>query len=190
MSSSEPQRSSAPTTCRVARPLSGFAVGIVLAVVPLIAACGNGGFRPLHADFAGSGPVSEKLAAMRTSPIPGRVGQQLRNELIFHSTGGDAPPPASYRLDIVIQESVSSMLVQRDAEAESQVFNLSASFRLVRLSDEKVILSGSSSSRAGFDRFQSIYANVRARRDAEDRAAKTMATDLKARLSAFLATAA
>ena len=39
---------------------------------------------------------------------------------------------------------------------------------------------------ASFDRSLSVYSNVRARDDAENRAAKTIADDLKARLSAFL----
>ena len=40
------------------------------------------------------------------------------------------------------------------------------------------------------ERFQSIYSNVRAREDAENRAASTVADDLKTRLAAYLSGAA
>lgn len=58
------------------------------------------------------------------------------------------------------------------------------------MSDKIVVMKGSSFARAGFERFDSIFSNVRARFDAENRAAKTVAEDLRARLSAFLATGA
>ena len=48
------------------------------------------------------------------------------------------------------------------------------------------MLEGTSHARAGFERFDSIYSNVRAREDAENRAARTIADDLKTRLAAYL----
>jgi LPS-assembly lipoprotein len=49
-----------------------------------------------------------------------------------------------------------------------------------------VVFQGSSHARAPFERFEAIYSNVRAREDAENRAARTIADDLKTRLSAYL----
>ena len=43
---------------------------------------------------------------------------------------------------------------------------------------------------AAFERFQSIYSNVRARDDAENRAARTVADDLKTRVAIYLSNAA
>ena len=89
-----------------------------------------------------------------------------------------------------MRESVVATLVRRSGDARSQVYNLDAKFKVVRLADKKVVLTGTSYGRAGFERFNSVFSNVRARREAEDRAAKTVATDLIARLSAFMATSA
>lgn len=161
--------------------LAAFIVG------PLLTACGDGGFRPVHADLGGMTPASEKLAKLQIAPIPGRVGQQLRNELIFQANGGSKPLPPEYRLEIAVREGVTSTLVRQTGDARGQVYNLDAKFKLTRISDKKVVLAGSSYGRAGFERFDSIYSNVRARRNAEDRAAKTIAADMKARLAAFLA---
>jgi LPS-assembly lipoprotein len=162
---------------------------LVALLAPILSACGTDtGFRPLYGSFGGAG-VQEKMAQINVAPIPGRVGQRLRNELIFQHTGGGLPPPPIYTLEITIRESVTSALVQRSGEALTQIYAVNASFRLITNSDKKVVVSGESTARAGFERFQSIYSNVRAREDAENRVAKTIADELKGRIAAYLATA-
>ncbi len=160
---------------------------VMVATLPLLAACGGTGFRPLHAANGYGSNVSENMAAIDVAPIPGRVGQQIRNELIYQTTGGGEKERRLYRLEIAIRETVTSTLIQRTGESKSQVYNIDASFKLVSLADKKVVLEGKSYGRAGFERFESIFANVRARRDAEDRAATTVGTELKTRLEAYLA---
>jgi LPS-assembly lipoprotein len=158
----------------------------------LATGCGDSGFRPLYASSALIGSdVNEKLAKMEIAPIPGRVGQRLRNELIFQSTGGgnEAWQPA-YRLEIIVTESISATLVQIDGNSSGSVYNLDAAFRLVRLDDKTVALQGTSYGRSAFQRFDSVFSNVRARKEAEDRAAQTVAEDMKSRLAAYLSGAA
>ncbi len=145
------------------------------------------GFHPLYGSALINGSaVNERLAAVDIAPIPGRVGQRVRNELIFQATGGGTPKPPEYRLDIAIRESVTSMLVAVDGNAGSQIFGIDASYSLVRLSDKKVIAQGSSYGRASFDRVSSIFANVEARQDAENRAADSVGEELRTRLLAVL----
>lgn len=158
---------------------------------PLVAACGSGGFRPLYGSASlGGGGAEEKLAQVDVAPVPGRVGQRLRNELIFQSTGGGQPLPPAFRLEIAIRESVTSTLVEIDGEALGNTYNLDASFRLIRVSDKAVVLEGASYGRAAYERFDSIFSNVRARQDAENRAADTVAVEMKTRLAAYLGSAA
>lgn len=154
-----------------------------------LAGCGEEGFRPLYGPTPTGAPLSERMAAVDVAPIGGRVGQRIRNELIFISTGGSGRTvPPQYVFEVVIRESVTSTLVRSTGEAASQVYALEANFRLIRIRDKVVVLQGLSGGRAGFERFSSIFANVRAREDAENRAAKTVAEDLKSRLATFLAT--
>jgi LPS-assembly lipoprotein len=165
-------------------------VALVLSLAasgPLLSACGDTGFRPLYGSSGIGANVDAKLAQVDMTQIPGRVGQRIRNEFIFQSTGGASPVPPSHRLEVAIRENVTSTLVRSDGDAQGSVYNLDASFQLIRLSDKAVVLKGTSYSRAGFERFQSIFSNVRARQDAENRAAKTLGEDLRARISAFLA---
>lgn len=157
---------------------------------PVLAACSDGGFRPLYGSAGIGAAADQKLAHVQIDTIPGRVGQRIRNELIFQTTGGGTAGEPLHQLNIAIRESVTSTLVQTNGDARGQIYNLEASFRLVRTSDKKVVLEGKSFGRAGFERFDSIFSNVRAREDAENRAARTIGEDLKARLSAYLAGAA
>ncbi len=157
----------------------------------LVAGCGNSGFRPMYASSAiGGSDVNQKLAELEIAPIPGRVGQRLRNELIYQSTGGGLAAQPVYRLEIVIRESITPTLVQIDGNSSGSVYNLNTSFRLVRLADRSVALTGESNGRIAFQRFDSVFANVRARQEAENRAAKTVGDELKSRLAAYLSGAA
>lgn len=163
-----------------------------LLVATGLTACSDGaGFRPLYGTAAlGGADAGEKLSKVEIAPIPGRVGQQIRNEVIFQTTGGGHALPPDYRLEVAIRELITSTLVKVSGDASGSVYNLDADFRLVRISDKKVVMQGKSVSRAGFERFTSVFANVRARRDAENRAATTVARDLKTRLAAYLAQSA
>jgi len=159
---------------------------LALACAPFVGAC-DGGFRPLYGSAGFAAHADEKLAQIEIAPVPGRVGQRIRNELIFNTTGGGAPLPPAYRLELAVKESITSTLVQRDGTTLGQVFNVDANFRLIRLADKAVVLEGTSYGRAAFERFTAIYSNVQASSDAEERAARTIAGDMKSRLAAFLA---
>jgi LPS-assembly lipoprotein len=162
-----------------------------LALCALGAALAGCGFQPLYGGTtAGGSKLAEVMAAVEVDPIPGRVGQRVRNELIFANTGGNYAAPQKYRLDIVVKESVTDQLVQITGDATGQVFELNATYKLVDVNNGKILLVGSAISRAPYNRFQEIFANVRARVDAENRAASTVAESIKTRIAAYLATTA
>jgi LPS-assembly lipoprotein len=151
---------------------------------------GGCGFQPLYGGTtAGGARLTEVMAGIDVNPIPGRVGQRVRNELIFENTGGGAPGPQRYRLDIAIKESVTDQLVQITGDATGQVYQLNATYKLIDPSG-KVVLTGTAISRAPYNRFQEIFANVRARYDAENRAARTVAESIKTRIASYIATSA
>lgn len=165
-----------------------------LAVTVLIGGIAFGlagcGFQPLYGGTtAGGAKLAEVMAGVDIAPIPGRVGQKLRNELIFTTTGGGYAAPERFKLDIAIKESVTDQLVQITGDATGQVYQLDANFKLLD-SHGKVILTGTAISRAPYNRFQEIFANVRARYDAENRAARTVAESIRTRIAAYLANAA
>lgn len=156
---------------------------IALLCLPLIAGCQ---FQPLYGTTPDGRSLKTVMKSVDIGPIPGRVGQRLRNELIFGTTGGGYAEPPKYKLQIAIRESITSILVETTGDAEGQLYNLSASFQLIRVGDSAVMLKGESTSRAAYDKFEQIFANTRARVDAENRAARIVADGIKTRLAAFL----
>ena len=162
------------------------ALGLALLIAPALAACGSGGFHPLYGKTESGESMAAKLAAVDIAKIPGRVGQKIRNELIFGTTGGDNPETAEYSLAIGITQSLGGVLVQSDGNTTTMVVQIDASFKLVRIKDKKILLDGKSFARAPYQRYQPIYANVRAQHDAEDRAATVIATDIRTRIAAIL----
>jgi LPS-assembly lipoprotein len=169
---------------------SSALIASLLAGLAALALAGCG-FQPLYGgSTAGGAKLAEVMKGVDITPIPGRVGQKLRNELIFANTGGGNAGPARYRLDIAVKESVVDQLVQITGDATGQVYQLDATFELSDSASGKVLLQGKAISRAPYNRFQEIFANVRARYDAENRAARTMSESIKTQVAAFLTNAA
>lgn len=158
----------------------------LLAVISVVASGCTGGFQPMYASYEYGG-ASANLAAVDIQSIPGRAGQRIRNELLFQATSGSAPVEQRYRLEVAVREYTTSNLVVSSGTARSETANLDATFRLVDLSTGKPVLTGESYGRAAFERFDANYANVRAQRDAVNRAASNVARDIRSRLEAFLA---
>ena len=164
---------------------------LALALVALagfgLSACG---FQPLYGSgttTASGARLSEAMSAVNVAPIPGRVGQKVRNELIFASTGGNYAPEPRYSLKIVLTQGEVEQLVQITGDARGTVLVLTASFTLTDIASGNVIYQGSTLSRAAFNRYQEIFANRRARYDAENRAAGEVAKSVKTQIAASLA---
>lgn len=182
MSSPDAKRRNAKTPDR-RRVLA--AMGAALLVAPAISAC-----QPLYGRTQSGQQLKDVMAGLKITEIPGRVGQRVRNELIFTSTGGGRPADYTYRLDIAVRESITNTLVELTGDVQGQQFNLNAEFSLVRLSDNQVVLRGRSTGRAAFDRYDPIFSNTRARIDAENRAARVVADGIRTRIAAFLSSTA
>ena len=172
---------------KLTRRQAFLGVGLAIIAAPTLSACQ---FQPLYGTTSSGRDLRHVMKAVEVARIPGRVGQQLRNELIFTTTGGGYPADPEYDLLIVIRESVTNILVERTGDAQGKQYNLDANFQLVRRSDKEVVLKGTSTSRAAFDKYEPIYSNVRAERDAENRAARHVADNIKTRIAAFLSSSA
>jgi LPS-assembly lipoprotein len=159
-----------------------------LAVTAAISLAGCG-IQPLYGTTAGGSRLAAAMAGIDVTPIPGRVGQRVRNELIFENTGGSGQTGKTYKLDIVVKESLTNELVEISGDAKSQVYELDATFKLIS-NDGRVVLEGKATSRAPYERFQTIFSNVRARYDAENRAARTVAESIKVRIASYLSQSA
>jgi len=160
-------------------------IGAAILGGPALSAC-----QPLYGTSSSGAAMKDLMASVSISTIPGRVGQRIRNELIFATTRGGYAAEQIYRLDIAVRESVSSSLVESTGEARAELFNLTAEFTLVRIADDEPVFKGKSNARAAFDRFEQIFTNVRGRIDAENRAAATVADSIRTRVASYLSAVA
>lgn len=166
-----------------ARKLKLAVAGGLLATV---AALGSGcGWQPLYGPTASGAHLSDVMRTVDIASVPGRVGQRVRNELIFKAQGGSGQIGSKYRLDIAIRESVMQTMATTTGSTQGQIYQLYTEFRLIRLEDNKVVLEGHSNARAAYDKNPSVFADQRARRDAEDRAATTIAEAIRTRLATY-----
>jgi|SRR5581483_17862 len=183
------------------RMVRGLTLLLAASPLPMLTAC-SGGFQPLYATTPNGVGLQDRLAQLDVAAIPGRVGQRIRNELIFQSSGGGELAPPTHRLEVSINESVLTTLVKPNGDSAGQIYALQANFKLINIKTKQVVLQGTSHGRAAFERFtntstttpneayQWTYSNVRARDDAENRAARVVADDLKTRVAIYLSNAA
>jgi len=165
-----------------AKRAKNVAVAAALVGVVTLGGCG---WQPLYGVTAGGSQLEDVMRTVDISTIPGRVGQQVRNELIFDTTGGGEASVPRYRLDIAVRESVMNTLVETTGDPKGQIYQLYTQFKLVRLQDNEVVLKGNSNARAAYDKADSVFADIRAKRDAENRAARTIAEAIRTRMAAY-----
>lgn len=156
----------------------------------------GGCFQPMYAQqsapaIGSTGPgavptsVAGALASIDILPIDGRVGQKIRNDLIFALSGGAGPPAKPlYRLDInvAIITAQTAIVDPYTDRPELQTAGVDASFALIRIGTGEPVTSGNAIGRATYTRNRQRFASTRARRDAEDRAAKVVVEQIRAKL--------
>jgi LPS-assembly lipoprotein len=184
------RRSATPQQSHIAQSATRPAAALLAPLLVVSLALGGCVVRPLYADAPGSGtPVAAELAKIAIQPARNRVEQVLRNELVFAFTGGGEAPDAQYSLRIFLTRTEASVAVERLSEVPaSYIVSLSASFVLADSTTGRTLLTGNSAADASYDFSSQRFANVRALEDAESRAAKTIASDLRIRLAAYFAT--
>ena len=147
--------------------------------------------RPLYLDAATGGPLSPlpDLRAIVIDPPRDRVDQALSNELNFLFRGdGGGPDQELYRLRILTNVATDSLAVELEEDLPAAILlTLNVTFILSEIGTERTLLTGSATQTASYDFSSQRFANVRAERDASTRAAKSMAEQLAARISAYFA---
>lgn len=145
--------------------------------------------RPLYGPTTMGIPLADELKAIEITPIPDRIGHYVRNELIFAFNGtGSETTPARYRLDVKLKERVQSPIIDTvTGRATSATVFMDAEYKLTALATRKEVTSGTLMQIASYDRFSNRLSNVRAARDSEIRDAKTIADEIRNKISMELA---
>jgi len=168
--------------------LAGLAGGL------LAAGLGGCGFRPLYGRTGGA-DLSDTLAQVEIGPVGStasdhpdlaRLGQQLRNALLDGLAPRGPGGAPVYRLDVSVSEGISSLAVQKSADATRADLTLTANYRLSDLRTGAGLLSGSTSAISSFNILNSEFATLTAEKGARDRAVRQLGDDIRLRVAIFL----
>ncbi|WP_439271975.1 LPS assembly lipoprotein LptE [Pseudochrobactrum sp. HB0163] len=152
--------------------LSAFAAGCT--VQPLYAPSAN------ISNTAVPSGVQAKLATIKVDEVDTIGAQAVRNRLIFGLSGGAGEPAhPAYHLALGLQTTTESA-VEVDVGDKTTGRPSAGTVRMrsnyvLRDKDGKVVASGRRQVSASYDRPRQEFANLRARRDAEKRAAEELA---------------
>ena len=156
-----------------------------LALVPLLvllSACG------LHSLYGGGpdSPVSGLLSSVQVGPIPGQPGWLVRTKLIDR-LGDTGSAAAQYRLDVALDDNITSYGLRADRAATQERRTLRARYQLVDLSNGAVVLDETAGSDASVDVVSSKYATVAAEQTSLENLSAIVADQIVARLAIYAA---
>jgi LPS-assembly lipoprotein len=165
-----------------------------LAFAGILAGCQ---VRPLYGSLdsgpANSAPVQDELAAIAIDPISDThsdsdSARELYNELTFNLERGAAAPDKRYRLKILMDINEAEVGVEQLADVPSAyTLTMNTTFVLSDINTHDTLMTGRSFASASYDFSNQRFANIRAKRDAGQRAAKVVASDIQARLAGHFA---
>jgi LPS-assembly lipoprotein len=144
---------------------------------------GGCGLRPLYAGGSG-GAVAATLRSVTVAPIPGQPGWLVRNKLIDR-LGEAGSGAAAYRLDVTLDDNITSYGLRSDQAATQERRTLRARYQLVDVRNGMVVLDATAGSDAGIDIVSSEYATVAAEQTALENLSDIVADQIVARLALY-----
>lgn len=162
---------------------TGIAIVVAVLFVVTLSACQ---VQPLYAETSG---VSSHLAEIGFSDPRSRVGQEVRNHLIFLTSGGsgEALSPR-YNVQLAVSSVYNDILDDEDAKGlQPGRVIVTGTYSLSRISDGEHLKSGSRRATSLLDVSRQEFAEIRSVRDAENRAARELAEFIRADLARALA---
>lgn len=163
---------------------AGRAILMAVVVAVSLAACT---VQPLYGPTPSGGSVAQALTRITIDPVDTRVAQELRNKLIFDLTGGAAVRDPIYRLRLVVTSSEIPLGVTPVESAPAYAVTVATTYSLIAIGSGDIILRATARGTASYDRVNQVFANVRAKIDAENRAAALVADEIRLRVASATA---
>jgi LPS-assembly lipoprotein len=164
-----------------------------LAAALLLAGC----FQPLYGERSPTGGpgIRNLMSQVDVSQISApngtrlsRLAVEVRNGLLFELTGGSAAPPPTHRLKISLSSQETSVIVDvNTARPDVQNYGIDASYTLTEIATGKVVMTSRTFSRVSYDipGQEQRFARARGLRDAETRASKVIADNIRTRIASY-----
>lgn len=155
------------------------------ALLLLLAPLGGCGFRPLYAERGQAG-WDPSLAAIKVSPIPDRLGQQLELSLNAQlNPEGDAVP-TRYFLAVGLSITRTDLGIRTNATSARSEVSITANYTLRDSKTGKPIFSNSSRAISDFNMLEDGYATLVAEQDAQNRAIEQISNEIVTRLALYM----
>jgi LPS-assembly lipoprotein len=168
-------------------------LAIIGAAGGLMAGC----FQPVYGDhsFTSSPGIAAAMASVDVSQINARSGSpearvavELRNQLLFDLTGGAAPPTPTHRLVMRMTTTRLSVIVDvTSGRPDVEDYGINVNYTLTDIKTGKPVVTADTFARVSYDipGQEQRFARARALRDSENRAAKLIADNVRARLASY-----
>jgi LPS-assembly lipoprotein len=153
--------------------------GLAMIGASPLGACG---FRPLLYRAHGDN-IRDELAAVRVSGLGSRLGQHLRIALEDNLNPTSLDQPKRYDLNIQLKNTSSALAIQLDNTITRYNLTLTAGFQLRDRSDQRLIYRSQVRRVASYNVRRAPFATLTAKNDAERRAAKEIADDIRTLLA-------
>lgn len=166
-------------------PRARRAAAPLLAASLLALALAGCGFRPLYGAGVPSAEVVALLGDIRVTELDDRLGQIVRNELLDLVTPLGEPRTPRYVLRVDLKEQKEGLAIERDATITRFNFTLTVDYTLEDSVARRQVNKGTVRATAAYNVVRNEFTNVIAQRDAEARAARVVAEEIKTRLSIY-----
>jgi LPS-assembly lipoprotein len=172
-------------------------IAVTLAGVLCLGGITGGCFHPLYGDssITGGPAIAPALAAVDVAQIPAvsgspeaRVAVETRNQLLFDLRGGAEAPAPTHRLTMRMTSTRLSVIVDvTSGLADVENYALNVTFTLNDIKTGRAVMTGQTFARVSFNDpgLAQRFARQRAMRDAENRAAKEIADNVRSRLASY-----
>lgn len=148
----------------------------------MISACG---YKPLYGQNVGANGAKRHLESINVKPIPDRIGQMMRTSLVRGLSPRAKRSVHTYDISIKLEETVSTLAVERNAFATRANLSLRARYVLTRRADHLELSSGSVKSVSSYNILASDFATKAAKDDSRKRAIQDVADTLRTRLAIY-----
>lgn len=155
-----------------------------LAVVLAIGLAGCG-FQPLYTDSSGNDGVGNDVSAVRVAPIPDRIGQILRNELIDRLNPSGEPADPRFSLEVRLAITKLELGIRKDETATRASMRFRSTFRLRDSGSGMIVYSSRAAAVTSHNILENDYATIASQRAARRRGLVLIADGITLRLAAY-----
>lgn len=157
----------------------------LVAVAIIVTGLGGCGFRPLYGKTNADETVPADFSMVAIAPIPDRVGQELRNDLLDLLNPRRRPRNPIYTLNVSVEENVSDLAIDSSGIATRANLRLDAKYALIRKESGQTVVTGTALAVSSYNLVTNYFSNLTARTDASSRASLNIARQIRARLGTY-----